>query len=244
MSRINTPVNQKRLTNIAVVRLKKCGVRFEVACYPNKVQEWKKKIESDLDEVLQSFKVFSNVSKGVIAKDKDLVRAFGTTDHAKVCLEILKVGELQVSQKEREDQLRKTYRDIATIISEKCINKQTKKGLTVGMIESALLDIKFKINPSKSARQQVSQAIKALQEETSLPIERSKIRVALELRSEEMKQRLNESTIAKEWTLESEGNGVLQAWIDPAHYSTLLEMAKEDGGRVSVLEMQDDFDSG
>ncbi len=32
---------QKRLTNIAVVRLKKGGQRFEVACYRNKVQDWR-----------------------------------------------------------------------------------------------------------------------------------------------------------------------------------------------------------
>jgi ribosome maturation protein SDO1 len=44
MGRINTPVNQKRLTNIVIMRLKKGGIRFEIACYPNKVQEWQKKM--------------------------------------------------------------------------------------------------------------------------------------------------------------------------------------------------------
>lgn len=47
---IDTPVyfiapylcsGQKRLTNIAVVRLKKSGKRFEVACYRNKVSDWR-----------------------------------------------------------------------------------------------------------------------------------------------------------------------------------------------------------
>ena len=32
---------QKRLTNIAVVRYKKKGKRFEVACYKNKVVNWR-----------------------------------------------------------------------------------------------------------------------------------------------------------------------------------------------------------
>lgn len=39
---IFTPVNQIRLTNVAVVRVKKCGKRFEIACYPNKVTPWRK----------------------------------------------------------------------------------------------------------------------------------------------------------------------------------------------------------
>ena len=32
---------QKRLTNIAVVRYKKKGKRFEIACYKNKVVNWR-----------------------------------------------------------------------------------------------------------------------------------------------------------------------------------------------------------
>lgn len=41
MSKIFTPTNQRRLTNVAVVRLKKNGKRFEIACYKNKVISWR-----------------------------------------------------------------------------------------------------------------------------------------------------------------------------------------------------------
>lgn len=44
--------------------------------------------EKDLDEVLQSQTVYSNVSKGVLAKSKDLIAAFGTDDQSKICLEV------------------------------------------------------------------------------------------------------------------------------------------------------------
>lgn len=66
MSRINTPTNQKLLTNVAVVRSKKAGKRFEIACYKNKVLSWRQGVEKDLDEVLQSHTVFINVSKGQV----------------------------------------------------------------------------------------------------------------------------------------------------------------------------------
>lgn len=39
--RMHGCAGQKRLTNIAVVKLKKGGQRFEVACYKNKVQDWR-----------------------------------------------------------------------------------------------------------------------------------------------------------------------------------------------------------
>lgn len=42
--------------------------------------------------MLQSHTVYSNVSKGVLAKTKDLVAAFGTDDQTKICLEVILVS--------------------------------------------------------------------------------------------------------------------------------------------------------
>lgn len=52
--------------------------------------------ERDIDEVLQATTVFSNVSKGTLAKHEDLVDVFGTDDEEKVCRIILSEGDLQV----------------------------------------------------------------------------------------------------------------------------------------------------
>ena len=57
MSRFQ-PIGQKRLTNICVVRHKRCGKRFEVACYKNTVIAWRQGVETDIDEVLQVHTIF------------------------------------------------------------------------------------------------------------------------------------------------------------------------------------------
>lgn len=44
MASIFTPINQVKLTNVSIVRLKKGGKRFELACYKNKVLEFRKKM--------------------------------------------------------------------------------------------------------------------------------------------------------------------------------------------------------
>lgn len=88
MAKIFTPTNQVRLTNVAIVRMKKAGKRFEIACYKNKVISWRNKVEKDLDEVLQTPTVFANVSKGQTAKKEDLVSAFGTDNQKEICLEV------------------------------------------------------------------------------------------------------------------------------------------------------------
>ncbi|PRQ51525.1 putative ribosome maturation protein SBDS [Rosa chinensis] len=93
-------------------------------------------IEKDLDEVLQSKTVYLNVSKGVLAKTKDLVAAFGSDDQTKICLEILDKGELQVAGKERESQLSSQFRDIATIVTQKTYNPEkasSRSVLSVGV---------------------------------------------------------------------------------------------------------------
>ena len=88
MAKIFTPSNRIQLTNVAVVKLKKQGKRFEIACYKNKVISWRNKVDTDIDDVLQSQSIFTNVSKGQLAKKEDLVEVFGTDDLNKICLEV------------------------------------------------------------------------------------------------------------------------------------------------------------
>ena len=51
--------------------------------------------EKELDDVLQTTAVFSNVSKGVLAKHEDLIDVFGTEDEEKICIIILNEGDYQ-----------------------------------------------------------------------------------------------------------------------------------------------------
>ncbi|XP_014492101.1 ribosome maturation protein SBDS [Vigna radiata var. radiata] len=169
------PVGQKRLTNVAVVRLKKHGMRFEIACYPNTVLSWRSGVEKDLDEVLQSHTVYSNVSKGVLAKSKDLIAAFGTDDQTNICLDILKKGELQVAGKERESLLSSQFRDIATIVMHKTYNTETQRPYTISMIERLMREIHFAVDPHSTSKKQALELIQELQKH--FPIKRCPLRI-------------------------------------------------------------------
>jgi len=174
-----TPTNQKKLTNVAIVRLKKGGKRFEIACYPNKVNAWREKLEKDISEVLQMEQVFLNVSKGEVAKKEDLVAGFNDTDIKKICLEILDKGELQVTAKEREEQLESQYKDVATIIASRCINPDTKKPYSVATIEQAMKDAHIALRPNRTSKQMALDTMKKLKEGQSLKIQRAKMRLSI-----------------------------------------------------------------
>ena len=73
----------------------------------------------------------------------------------------------------------KTFRDIATIVSEKCVDPETNRPLTVGLIERAMKDLHFSVVSTKTAKQQALEVIKALQQQGKIPIARAKMRLKL-----------------------------------------------------------------
>lgn len=76
MPQLNQPSNQIKLTNVSLVRLKKGKKRFELACYKNKLLEYRSGTETDLDNVLQVPTIFLNVSKGETAPNAELLKAW------------------------------------------------------------------------------------------------------------------------------------------------------------------------
>ncbi|KAL8700388.1 MAG: hypothetical protein Q9224_000993 [Gallowayella concinna] len=136
---INQPSNQIRLTNVSLVRLKKGKKRFEIACYKNKVLEYRSGVETDLDNVLQIPSVFLSVGKGQTAPTQDLAKAFGPkTPLDDVIMEILNKGEMQVGEKERHAQLERVHHEVLDIVAGKLVDPKSKRVYTTGMIEKAL----------------------------------------------------------------------------------------------------------
>ena len=76
MPQLQQPANVIKLTNVSIVRLKKGKKRFELACYKDKILEYRSGNETDLDNVLQVLTVFLNVSKGETAPNAELVKAW------------------------------------------------------------------------------------------------------------------------------------------------------------------------
>jgi len=241
MSRIAQPLNQKRLTNVCVVRYSKAGKRFELACYPNKVLDWRRKTETDIDEVLQAKMVFTNVSKGAFAASKDLLAAFGTDDHDQCALIILEKGEVQVTAKERQAEADSKLHDIATFVATKCVNKQTKRPFPVATIEAAMKDLHFSINPNRSAKQQALEVITLLS--ATIPIERAQMRIRIEVPlkvAKEVKKAIEPLVAA----FESEtfaANAVSILLLSPGNYREFEEkfMATTKGqGSMELMDHQ------
>lgn len=51
-------------------------------------------------------------------------------------------------------ELQNTFKDVASVLSEKCINPQNHRPYTITMLERALKDIHFSVDPKRTAKQQ------------------------------------------------------------------------------------------
>lgn len=244
---INQPSGQIRLTNVSLVRMKKEKKRFEIACYQNKVQDWRLRVEKDIDEVLQIPLVFANVSKGQVANNEDLLKAFGTTNHDEIIKEILEKGEIQLNEKERSANLAQKQNEFLNLISTKCINPRSKKRYPPSMLHKALAQLKFHLNPNKPTKTQALEAIKLLIAKQVIPIARAqmKVKITVLARVEELYREYLVPVLDK---IESENGGTkvfeAVAIIDPSNYKTIVDILqgeearfKKGEGSVEVLDM-------
>jgi ribosome maturation protein SDO1 len=231
MSGIKQPVTQVRLTNVSIVRMKLSGHRFELACYKNKILNYRSGIEKDLDEVLQSPHIFSNVSQGVFANKKDLEEAFGLLSVPEIQKIILDKGIIQVSDKERAAEAERLFHDIATIVTEKCINSETSLPYTQRMIEQAIREkLHYSVKNNRTAKSQALEVIKALQQ--IMPLQRAQMRVKVLVPidfSKAVKKRVQsmENVIIEAESTELSNLYEITLILNPGLYRTLEEFLKE-----------------
>ena len=60
-----------------------------------------------------------------------------------------------MSERERQAQLEAMFRDVATVVADKCVDPDTRRPYTVGIIERAMREAHISIKPHKSTKQQV-----------------------------------------------------------------------------------------
>lgn len=186
--------------------------------------------------MLQTETVFANVSKGQVAKKEDLLKAFGKDDQVEICKEILEKGELQVSEKERHANLESTFKEIATMIADKCVNPETNRAYPVTIIEKAMKDAHYSIKPSKNVKSQALDVIKLLKQ--NMPIEKAQMRVKImvnnckdkKLRFDEI-PKLIKVKESESWTGAS---GQIIALIDPGNYKLIEALHSTSRGEVTI----------
>jgi len=69
--------------------------------------------------------------------------------------QILKKGEVQVGEKERDHDITSLRKELATLVAEKCVDPSTQRPYPVGMIEKAMTEAGYSVKTNKTAKSQV-----------------------------------------------------------------------------------------
>ncbi|HLC37458.1 MAG TPA: ribosome assembly factor SBDS, partial [Candidatus Nanoarchaeia archaeon] len=81
-----------------IARLKTSGKKFEILVDCDKAIELKQGKNVNLNDVLATDAIFTDVKKGNKAPEKELEDSFGTSDALEISEEIIKKGEVQLTQ--------------------------------------------------------------------------------------------------------------------------------------------------
>ena len=161
---LKQPVGFVKLTNIALIKYKTNGKKFEIACYKNKVLNWRNGVQNDLSEVVQNEEIYTNAAQGEVASNAILEKSFPEKTKSEILMLILEKGEMQISQKERETLMENYTNDIINIISAKIVHPKTKRVFSLENIRAAIKESSIQFNLNKSTKKQAMDAINVLLE--------------------------------------------------------------------------------
>lgn len=235
---IQQPSGSIKFTNVSQVKSRRGKKTFIVVCYQNKVQDWRKGIEKDIDEVVQVPQVFVNVGKGEVANSEALKEGFGTTDVDKVVLEILNHGELQVGDKERQQQQSRLHASVLETIASKTVNPRSGRPYPVTIISKLLNMLSFQYT-NKPAKGQALEAIKLLIEKQIIPIVRARMRIRIS--DDAQNSGLWESDAKERMSVETEHNEngcfELVGLIDPSDFRDIDQLVRNASNGLGMVEI-------
>jgi ribosome maturation protein SDO1 len=195
-------------------RISKSGERFEILVKPDPALEFKMGKPLSVSQLLVIEEIYSDAGKGTHASTEKLEKAFGTSEPVKIAEEIMKHGELQLTTEQRRQLVEDKRKQIVAFIARNCIDPRTGTPHPPIRIEQALNQIKYSIDPFKSADEQAKDVIEELR--ALIPIKMEQMRVAVKILAE----------------FAAKGYGAVKG------YGTITkEEWQADGALVAVVEM-------
>ncbi len=133
----------------------------------------------DVSDVVETPFVFTNIRRGERPSEEELQEFFETEDFNLICARIILDGEVQLTKTQRDEIVAKKRSKIINILSRNCVNPKDKLPHPPNRIEKAIEEAKVKIDPLKSAEEQVKSILKEIQ--AIIPIKMETIELAVKI---------------------------------------------------------------
>jgi len=159
------------------VRLDVSGEHFEILVNPDAALGFKQGKQIEPSQVIAVDEVFSDASKGLRASADKLRKAFQTEDSARAAVEILRRGELQLTQEQRRRLTEEKRRQVVANIAKNYVDPRTALPHPPIRIEQAMKDARVTIEPFQDVNEQTKVVLDKLRPILPLKTERVKLQV-------------------------------------------------------------------
>jgi len=163
-------------------RISKSGEKFEILVKPDPALDFKMGKQLGISQLLVIDEIYSDAGKGTRASADKLQKAFGTEDPVAIAEEIMKHGELQLTTDQRRQLVEDKRKQIVAFIARNCIDPRSGTPHPPIRIEQAMAQVKYSIDPFKTADEQAKDVIDELR--ALLPIKMEQMRVAVKILAE------------------------------------------------------------
>lgn len=203
-----------KVEDALVARYETRGHRFEILVDQKLVDLIKSGKDANVEQYLAVDVIFKDSSKGDKASDEVVKEVFGTNDLETVVKEIIKKGQVQLTTEQRRKMLEEKKRQIIEIISRESMNPQTGAPHPPQRIEKAMEEAKVRVDPFKSAEEQIQDVLKAIR--VLLPIKFEHVKMQIKVSGEDYGKVYSELTKL--------GQIHKEEWGNDGSYTALIEI--------------------
>ena len=214
----------KESSKFTTVRLIVGGEHFEIIVNPDSALSFKQGKDVEPSQVIVMDEVFSDSNKGLRVSMEKLKKYFETDDEATAAIEVLKRGELNLTQEQRKRLTEEKRKAVVATISKNFVDPKTMLPHPPLRVEQAMIDARVTIDPFQDANEQ-----------TKLVVE--KLRIILPLKSEKVKIRV---TVPPQYTgqaigvLKNFGEILKEDWGSDGALTAIVEIPA--GGQPGLLD--------
>ncbi|MBI2541218.1 ribosome assembly factor SBDS [Candidatus Woesearchaeota archaeon] len=162
-----------------IARLKMQGSSFEILVDCNNALALKEGGNIDMHDVLAAARVFSDAKKGLEASSTAIRQIFGTDDVGEVARQIIRKGEIQLTQEYRESLRESKRKQIISIIHRNGVDPKTHLPHPPQRIENAFEEAKFHVDEFMPVQGQVQEALKKLRQILPIKFEVKELAIKL-----------------------------------------------------------------
>jgi ribosome maturation protein SDO1 len=211
-------------SKFTTVRLTIGGDHFEILVNPDSALSYKQGRNVEPSAVVAVDEVYSDAHKGLRASSEKLKLNFGTDDHARAALEVLRRGELNLTQEQRKRLTEEKRKAIVAAISKNFVDPRTLLPHPPVRVEQAMQEARVTVDPFQDPNEQMKGVVERLR--TILPLKSEKIKLSVKVPAQYSGQAIG--------VLKNYGEILKEDWLADGTLSAIVEIPA--GGQAGLLD--------